>query len=182
MSMQSTRTGLVELAIGGDKSAFGALVEQDWDSLVGLARSIIGQLQCEDIVQEALLVAWKKLPQLDQPAAFSGWLRKIVIRKCLGHTRRRIWAAPLAVLGNRAGPTRDPSGRIDVERLLQLLAPRQRVVLYLTVIEGMTDSEIGKLLWIRPASGRSHRRRARQVLVKKLRAPNKSEEVIGELG
>ena len=38
--------------------------------------------------------------------------------------------------------------RIDVGRLLAKLAPRQRAVLHLTVVEGLTDHEIGEVLGI----------------------------------
>ena len=49
-------------------------------------------------------------------------------------------------------------------RLLAALAPRQRAVMHLTVIEGMSDGEIGRSLGITPGSVRAHRRRARQRL------------------
>jgi RNA polymerase sigma factor (sigma-70 family) len=51
-----------------------------------------------------------------------------------------------------------------VEQVLSILAPRQRAVMYFTVIEGMSDSEIGRALGITAASVRSHRRRARERL------------------
>lgn len=180
--MTTEEMRLVELARAGDTRAFGHLIEKDWDRLVGLSRSIIGHLRCEDIVQEALLIAWQKLPQLEQPASFSSWLRKIVVRQCLRRSRRKIWQVPLAVLRDRPGLSRNPESELDVEYLLKSLAPRQRAVFYLTAIEGMTDSEIGELLDITAASVRSHRRRARQKLKKRLRSERNAEEVIGELG
>ena len=56
----------------------------------------------------------------------------------------------------------NPGAAVDVWRLLERLAPRQRAVLHLTVVEGMTDTEIGEALGIAAGSVRSHRRRARQ--------------------
>jgi RNA polymerase sigma-70 factor (ECF subfamily) len=59
----------------------------------------------------------------------------------------------------------------DVERTLRLLAPRQRAVMHLTVVEGMSDSEIGTVMGIDAASVRSHRRRARERLRQVLDGP-----------
>ena len=52
----------------------------------------------------------------------------------------------------------------EVERILKMLAPRQRAVMHLTVVEGMSDSEIGSVMGIDAASVRSHRRRAKERL------------------
>jgi RNA polymerase sigma factor (sigma-70 family) len=57
-----------------------------------------------------------------------------------------------------------PDGEILIWQVLRRLAPRQRAVLHLTVVEEMRDSEIGVLLGITPASVRSHRRRGRDRL------------------
>ena len=54
--------------------------------------------------------------------------------------------------------------RIDVHRLLVKLAPRQRAVLHLTVIEGLSDSEIAEALGISSSSVRVHRLRGRRQL------------------
>jgi RNA polymerase sigma-70 factor (ECF subfamily) len=60
---------------------------------------------------------------------------------------------------------------VDVERTLRTLAPRQRAVMHLTVVEGMSDSEIGTVMGIDAASVRSHRRRARERLRQVLARP-----------
>ena len=58
----------------------------------------------------------------------------------------------------------DPGCELDLERLLAGLAPRQRAVMHLSVVEGRTDTEIAERMAITAASVRSHRRRARQRL------------------
>ena len=52
----------------------------------------------------------------------------------------------------------------DLERLLAKLAPRQRAVLHLTVVEGLSDSEIAEILGIAGSSVRVHRLRGRRHL------------------
>lgn len=157
------RTSLVQQAALGDRSAFARLVESEWNRLVRLARSVVGDADAEDAVQDALIRAWKKLPGLDRPEAFPTWVARIVARGCLRRTRRR---RPIAALAEAPEP-RIVSGieaSLDVERLLALLAPRQRAVMHLTVIEGLSDREIGTLLGITAGSVRAHRRRAREAL------------------
>lgn len=155
-------------AQGGDRDAFASLVELHWIPLVRLARSVVGDQDAEDEVQEALVVAWRELPSLRDPTAFSSWLHKVVLRRCLRLSRRLLRLVPL----ERAPEPVDPHnhnalpGEQLVEQLLGQLAPQQRAVMHLTVIEGWSDSEIGALLGIAAASVRSHRRRAKERLEK----------------
>lgn len=154
---------LVRQAALGDRSAFARLVETEWNRLVRLARSVVGDADAEDAVQDALIHAWKKLPGLDRPDAFPTWIARIVARGCFRRNRRR---PSLAALAESPEPRVQPAveASLDVERLLSLLAPRQRAVMHLTVIEGLSDREIGTLLGITAGSVRAHRRRARETL------------------
>jgi len=170
--MRDSETLLVERAREGDREAFAALVEAHWDRLVRLARSVVGEAESEDLVQDGLLVAWRKLGGLTEPSAFSSWVTRVVLRLCLRRTRfRRPWI-PLDRVPEPTADS-DPGTRIDVERLLGSLAPRQRAVIHLTAVEGMADSEIAALLGISPAGVRSHRRRARERLTHRLSGPEK---------
>jgi RNA polymerase sigma-70 factor (ECF subfamily) len=153
---------LASRAQAGDREAFGALVELHWTPLVRLARSVVGDREAEDVVQEALVVAWRRLPSLRRPGAFPAWVRRAVLRRCLRRARR--WL-PLVSLDTAPEPAADDgAAELRVSSVLSRLAPRQRAVMHLTVIEGCSDAEIGALMGIAAASVRSHRRRARQRL------------------
>jgi RNA polymerase sigma-70 factor, ECF subfamily len=152
---------------GADPEAFAASVEGEWDRLVRLARSVVGEAEAEDAVQDGLIAAWRRRSSLRDPAGFSAWLTRIVLRQCLRRFRwvrwRRFLPLEAAPEPRTAGDAGDRLGaEIDVERLLRRLAPRQRAVLHLTAVEGMSDSEIATLLGIAAGSVRAHRRRARQ--------------------
>ena len=159
---------LVRRASQGDHGAFGQLVENHWTRLVRLARSVVGEADAEDAVQDGLIRAWRKLPQLVEPAAFGGWVSRVVVRVCLKRARSR--KAGFVPLENSPEPRSNPNpgAGMDVARLLASLPPKQRVVMHLTVVEGMTDSEIGPLLGIAASSVRAHRRRARERLERHL--------------
>lgn len=154
-------------AAGGDRRAFADLVEAHWERLVRFARSVVGDADAEDAVQDALVAAWDRLASLRDPAAFPAWITRVVSRTCLKRLRRdRLrHALPLVAAADVAEPrAADPASGVDVARLLAALAPRQRAVMHLTVIEGMSDGEIGRCLGIAPGSVRAHRRRARNRL------------------
>ena len=86
-----------------------------------------------------------------------------MLRRCLRRARR--WRLVRVALDAAPEPAAaDRGSELQVRNLLARLAPRQRAVMHLTVIEERTDSEIGELLGITAASVRSHRRRAKQRL------------------
>lgn len=166
--MNGDSTPLVLAARGGDRAAFGQLVEAHWPRLVRLARSVIGDAEAEDAVQESLVAAWRKLGGLADPGSFPAWVSRIVYRRCL---RRTGWLHRFVALDAAPEPqhTPNPDGDLLVWQVLSRLAPRQRAVLHCTVVEEMSDSEIGSLLAIAPASVRAHRRRARERLARVLK-------------
>ena len=163
--VDASELDLIQRAQSGDMEAFSSLVERHWTRLVRIARSVVGDSEAEDCVQEALMVVWEKLSTLRDCAAFPAWTIRIVARRSLRRARRR--SRFVALAAGTDGP--DPGSACDreivhVQQMLGLLPARQRAVMHLTVIEGMSDSEIGAALAIAPASVRSHRRRARDIL------------------
>ena len=170
--MGQTDAGLVRLAQRGDPEAFSALVERHWSRLVPFARSVVGDADAEDAVQDALVVAWSKLGGLAEPAAFRVWVLRILGRLCFRRARFGRRFRSLVGLPEPTDPAPEAAHEaVDVERTLRVLAPRQRAVMHLTVVEGMSDSEIGRAMGIDAASVRSHRRRARERLRQVLGGP-----------
>jgi RNA polymerase sigma-70 factor (ECF subfamily) len=170
----------VARARSGDQAAFGRLVERRWIRLVRLARSIVGDLDAEDVAQDACLACWRKLSQLADPARFDSWLMRIVFTRAVRRARwqrlRSAFVVRRFISWDPASAGLAPDAECDllVEQILSRLAPRQRAVVHLTVVEGMTDSEIAEALGIRAGSVRAHRRRARQIIQALVRSP-KSE-------
>lgn len=154
---------LVRRAIDGDREAFSDLAAAHWRRLLALARSIVADLEAEDVVQDGLIKAWRKLGSLRDPEAFGAWLTRIVANTAIAKARRRRFFEPIDGVAVAAAASSIDS-RIDVGRLLLKLAPKQRAVLHLTTIEGFSDSEIAEILGIASSSVRVHRLRARRRL------------------
>jgi RNA polymerase sigma-70 factor (ECF subfamily) len=154
---------LVGRAKAGDPKAFSDLAASHWRRLLALARSIVADVEAEDVVQDGLIKAWRKLGSLRDPAAFGSWLTRIVANTAIARARRRRLFEPV----DRVVVAAEDDAidfRIDVGRLLTRLAPKQRAVLHLTTIDGYTDSEIAAALGISSSSVRVHRMRARRRL------------------
>jgi len=159
-SVDGTTEHLVRAALDGDREAFGSLVEAYWGRLVRLARSVVGDADAEDLVQEGLVVAWTRLAGLSDPLRFGPWVSRIVFRRCLRVSRRQRGRLSLEAVPEPSTAS-DPVVSLSAWQVLSRLAPRQRAVLHLTAIEEMTDTEIASVLGITPGSVRAHRRRAR---------------------
>ena len=65
---------LVQLAQGGDREAFGELVQQFESTVFAVVmRRLRNQAEAAEVTQEVFLRAMRKLPQLREPERFSGW-------------------------------------------------------------------------------------------------------------
>ena len=79
---------LVIAAILGDLGAFDELVSRDRAAVVRTARSIVGREDAEDVAQDALLLAFKALPGVENPAKFAAWLSAITRHRALRWSAR----------------------------------------------------------------------------------------------
>jgi len=87
----------VDAALAERHEAFGEIVRRFQDMAFGCAYAVLGDFcLAEDVAQEAFLTAWRRLAQLQQPEAFPGWFRRIVLTECHRLTRgKRLAFVPL---------------------------------------------------------------------------------------
>jgi RNA polymerase sigma-70 factor (ECF subfamily) len=89
LEFEDGEAALVRRARGGDRSAFDRLARHHRASLLAVAFLRTSDLEAaEDLVQEVLTRAWRKLPDLQEPAAFVPWLRTILANACRDWYRR----------------------------------------------------------------------------------------------
>src|SRR5918911_1158209 len=68
---------LVVAAILGDLDAFDELATRYRAAVVRVAQAIVGHDDAEDVAQDALLLAFKALPSIEDPTRFAAWLAVI---------------------------------------------------------------------------------------------------------
>ena len=83
-----TDADLVRAAQAGDTAGLGALLERHRSRLHAIAVSILGHgPQAEDAVQDACVIALRRIGELRDPAAARAWLTTIVVNVCRGQLR-----------------------------------------------------------------------------------------------
>ena len=132
----------------------------------------------EDVAQEALLRAYRKFERLRDPSRFRGWLVRIVYRLALDRLRsakrRELRETSSASPGQRpAVPTVEDLAaatefRARLERAMDELPEKLRLVLLLAAVEGYTLDEVSAMLGIPMGTVKSRLFFARKQLAEKL--------------
>ena len=152
---------LVEQAQQGDREAFTVLVHQVSDTLYAVAQRILRDPElAEDALQNALVLAWRRLPKLRDPERFEAWIHRILINACYDESRRaRPWVASVRVVPADGPSTPDGTGVIDdrdeLERAFRRLSVEQRAVFVLHHYLGLPLVEVAELLGIPAGTARS---------------------------
>ena len=135
--------------------AFGELVIRFQDMAFACAFAVLGDAYlAQDTAQEAFVVAWQKLAQLREPAAFPGWFKRIVLTQCNRLTRcKRLQILPLEAGANTS--TNEPGPHHSAERqelvtkvleAINALPENERLVTTLFYVNGYTQADIGEFL------------------------------------
>lgn len=166
----------VEEARRGDRRAFSRLVEAYQRPVFNLTYRMLGNVEeAEDAAQEAFLRAYTRLGQYDPDQKFSTWLFSIANHHCIDRLRKRrvthVSIDDNPVLQNLEGddprPERkalDKEERLEVQAMLEQLAPEYRTPLVLRYWEDMSYEEIAETMDVSVAAIKSRLFRARQQL------------------
>lgn len=83
-------TELVKLSQTGDREAFGELASRYENLVRSIALRRLGDwAEAQELCQEVLIKAMQRIHQLQEPAAFGGWLRSITVRMAINRQVRR---------------------------------------------------------------------------------------------
>ena len=163
---------LVERVKGGDATAYDALVRRHLARATSIARRLLGNIEdAEDLVQEAFMRALDRLGSFDTTRAFAPWFYKLLINTGLNARKARALRAAEPERGD--APWRGASPLELTERkeirerfaaALAALPPRQRLVVSMCEVDGLSTTEIAESLGISPETVRWHHHQARQRL------------------
>lgn len=140
----------------------------------------------EDLAQESLAIAWKKVDRFDPATSFTAWTAAIVRNLALNHRRnsahrpraasQRLEDAPSKATRSRGVPI-DAKGHVlpDQEHFddrvlaaLGGLSEQARSCLLLRTVKGLSYEAISQLLQVPPGTAMSHVHRARKAMRKAL--------------
>jgi RNA polymerase sigma-70 factor (ECF subfamily) len=87
-SLETPDELLVIEAIFGDFDAFDELALRYRAAVVRTAQAVVGRDDAEDVAQDALLLAFKALPSIEDPTKFAAWLSAITRHRALRFNKR----------------------------------------------------------------------------------------------
>lgn len=153
---------LVEQARQADREAFAVLVHQVSDSLYAVAFRILRDTTlAEDALQNALVLAWRRLPKLRDPDRFEAWIHRILVHACYdefnrARSRRATFVTVLSS-ENHGLPdsTSSIADRDELERAFLSLTVEQRAVFVLHHYVGLPLVEVAELIGIPAGTARS---------------------------
>ncbi|MDE0554484.1 MAG: sigma-70 family RNA polymerase sigma factor, partial [Candidatus Poribacteria bacterium] len=173
---------LIRKVLSGDDDAFSPLVEKYQKRMHALAwRKVNDFHYAEEIVQDAFLEAYEKLPTLKDHRRFSGWLYVITSRCCVNWLRKnrsitqsleRTPGQEIAklsyehYLSEQHNVETSERSEALVRALLNKLPESERTVVMLYYLSEMTTKEIGKFLGVSANTITSRLQRARKRLEK----------------
>jgi RNA polymerase sigma-70 factor, ECF subfamily len=134
-----------------DEAAFEELVDRFTPRLrYYLRRMLGGEQPAEDALQEVWLDAFRGLPRLNEPRAFSAWIYRLARDRAFRELRRRRSYLPLEefdlideISGEVQFSTEDAA---RIHQALDALPPEHREVLLLRFIEDMTYQQIAGIV------------------------------------
>lgn len=164
---------LVARARDGEIRAYEQLVLRFQGPMYRLALRMLGNKgDAEDVVQEVFLVAWRRLGQLQEDAAFVGWLYRMTTNRCLNVIRARKPVADVELdqqesAGSTGRPERAAETSAQMTALtgaLDQLTAEQRACWLLREVHGRSYEEIAKAIGATTTAVRGRIARARAQL------------------
>lgn len=171
-SLTTTDDGILAIrAADGDERAFGVLVRRHSGYLLSFATRLLGsRAEAEDCVQEALIVAWRRLPELREPERVRSWISTIVARKATDRLRSRRNVDPIDADEPASTAPRPDEAAVVSSQLSALRAAlddlplEQRTVWMLREVSGYGYDEIARELGVSTTAVRGRLARARATI------------------
>ena len=157
------RIELVQKAAEGDKEAFTQLYTLTYSEVYHIVKVFIhNEDTVQDIVQETYFKCLRKIRQLKEPEKFSVWIKKIAVNTAKAHLRKVDWVLFSEADGEGGKSIAElqderlehlPEIVVDqaetkelIDRILEELDDRQRVVVGMFYYEQMSVNEIAETL------------------------------------
>lgn len=183
LQMGESDYAAIRAILSGDKAAYGPLVVRHSQSLFRVAFRITGnEADADEVVQEAFLRGYQKLPSFQSRSSFGTWIYRIAVRCALDRVSGRK-IEEFSTIAEGSGPdqkdvqvadeTAGPEhlllsreiGALE-EIAMHSLTPMERTAFILRHMEDLTTEEIAAALGIAPNAAKQTVFRA----VKKLRS------------
>lgn len=162
----------------GDIDAFERLYRTHVGRVNALCIRLTGGQDAEELLQDAFVRIWEKLPSFRGESALGSWMHRVTVNVYLVSRRSDLRREARVVTSDepeslgvdavRGFVTDDPDARIDLERAIARLPAGARAAFVLHDIEGYLHEEIAEMQGIAAATVRVQLHRARKLLIEVL--------------
>jgi len=168
-SLAADESDLIAQSQRGDKEAFAVLVERYTGVLFGTAYLMTRDRSlAEEMVQEALLLAWRAIPGFRKGGNFKAWMVRILVNRTMSERRKRRVMTVYVKEGLEPGadPQRteelvlEEAERDLIRRAMEELPQEQRELLVLRYYSDLSIREIARALGCREGTVKSRLHRA----------------------
>ncbi|MBM3774115.1 MAG: sigma-70 family RNA polymerase sigma factor [Acidobacteria bacterium] len=178
---------LVRRAQAGDGTAFQKLVTAYHQRTLGTIARLIGRPEdVEDVGQEVFLRLYFSLDRLRSAEVFETWLYRLTVNAAYDYLRKRsrrgefriadlseeqVRAADWAAGARMAQEEKDRKRiRDTVNRVLDAVSPKERILLLLKEVEGLSLRELAKIYGVKENALKVRLFRARQRILNSMSA------------
>ncbi|HXA43433.1 MAG TPA: RNA polymerase sigma factor [Candidatus Solibacter sp.] len=167
MSTSEEERELVEKAVRGDQEAFEQLIQPLLTPAMKLAYATIGDRGgAEDALQDAVLIAWRKLGNVRPDAPLRPWFLAVVARRSrqLRLTLGRTFTTDESAQTEPDAHGMDVADRVDLWRAVTRLSPRLRQLVVLRYYLDLTLADSAAIAGIPVGTAKSRLNRALEKL------------------
>jgi len=145
-----------------DEAAFGELASRHCRAAFALARSLLhDDGAAEDAVQETFVRVVRQRKSYDPPRPFTPWFFRILRNACLDAQRKRERERRrMLEFAETAAPEAPPSRAPELLELVQALAPEDRELLVLRLVQGLSFRELAAHFGCSEAAAKKRGQRA----------------------
>ena len=165
---RAAEADLIRRCIAGESSAQEEFYRTHNRAVAANLYRVLGDRRdLDDLVQEVFVIAFRGLPKFRQEARLSTWLYRICVNVGLGRIRTKVRRPPPILKADpverdtRVSPDCPQTllvreeAKAKVYRLLDMISPKKRIVLYLHEIQGHDLKEIAYLVGANPVTVRT---------------------------
>ena len=171
--MQDDENQLVIRSLNGDRSAYEKLYRANIGKVYALCLRMCGQKElAEDLAQESFIRAWQKLDSFRGDSKFSSWLYRLTSNVVIGHLRSNSkWqleqydeSAHERSFADTVTNDTISAHHDEIEKALQTLPEKARVVLIMHDYLGYKHTEISEITGMAIGTSKTHLHRAKAQL------------------
>lgn len=165
---------LLDMALKGDKEAYGQLVKMISPELYYIAkRQLSNEEDIQEVIQETFLKSYKNLHTLKNKAFFKTWIIRILFNECKNinfKNYKRFWTlkkvASEATISNTENLFDNIEHKMNLTRILAMLSKEETMIIILHYKYGYSMTDIAYILKKNTNTVRSKLLRAKQKIKK----------------